>query len=145
VTNLTETEEYQWSMYKTYRINAIWFSRTEPIKLALRKQLDQDTLEFTARTLECTPKELRGATEHWIGKTIELWVKNQWKPRHALSADTSPSSTNHPNGTTTTNTSSVKTATPYGVPDCYCPECMLEIIRQYQNPALKLELEKCAN
>lgn len=127
-------------------MNAIWFSRSEPVKLALRKQLDQATLEFTARTLECTPKELQGATEHWIGKTISLWAKNQWKPRHALSVDTSPSSTNLPlNGMTTKNTSSVKIATPYGTPDCYCPECMLEIIRQYQNPALKLDLDKYAN
>ena len=141
MTNLTETEEYQWSMYKACRMNAIWFSRTEPVSIAMRKQIDPLTHELSARMLVCTPKELQNNTYHWIQKAIELWQENKSLPLFAQSATTP----HIKSGTAKQNTTDVTSATPYGVPDCYCPECMLEIIRQYQNPALKLELEKYDN
>ena len=138
MTDLTETEEYQWSMYKTYRMNAIWFARTEPVSIAMRKQIDPLTHELSARMLVCTPSELQRNTYNWIQKAISLWEKNKSLPLFARNAI----APHIKNGLVKQNTTDASNATPYGVPNCYCPECMLETIRQYQNPALKLELEK---
>lgn len=141
MTDLTETEEYQWSMYKVYRMNAIWFSRSEPISLSLRKQRDDVTHELTARVVSCTQSQLQGSTYDWIQKAINLWEKNKSLPlfvQNAIAPHTK-------NGLVKQNTIDATNVTPYGVPECYCPECMLEIIRQHQNPALKLELDKYAN
>lgn len=122
-------------------MNAIWFARTEPVSIAMRKQIDPLTHELSARMLVCTPSELQKNTYNWIQKAISLWEKNKSLPLFAQNATVKHTK----NGLVKQNTTDASNATPYGVPNCYCPECMLETIRQYQNPALKLELDKYAN
>jgi len=134
--NLIDTPDYQWSLYKVTRKNAIWFSRQEPMTMALRKQADPKTGELTPRVNSCSLQEIERNMQEWITKMRDLWTKNQWQHHTAPSAAESPLSTSLP---PTTTTITVPSATPYGVPDCYCPECTMRVIMAYKNPDVKVE------
>lgn len=116
--------DHQWSLYKCYRSNALWFCKQYPSSVTTHNG-----------SITCTLKDLTQHTSEWVQKVRQLWasLEEQSHPS-ARHVEALPTSTTLNETGESTNTTGVPAVNVTGVPSCYCPECLVKEVNTVKNP-----------